>query len=54
MEEIDTSAEAYECQECGLHYSDEATAQKCAEWCKKYSSCSIEITALSLERATQK
>jgi len=32
------------CEECGLGYVDKRTAEKCEEWCKKYRSCSLEIT----------
>ena len=39
----------YKCQECGLHYEDEATAKKCEEWCSKYKSCNLEITKSAIE-----
>lgn len=50
MEKADPTSEIFECRECGLHYVDAGTAQKCAEWCLKYSSCNLEITSLSVER----
>lgn len=34
----------YLCGECGLGYENVVTAQKCEEHCKKYNSCSLEIT----------
>ncbi|MEM3383539.1 MAG: hypothetical protein QW698_05805 [Nitrososphaerales archaeon] len=34
----------YLCGICGLGYSDQETAKKCEEWCKKTGTCSIEIT----------
>lgn len=39
----------YQCKDCGLHYEDEETAQKCYEFCSKYQACSTEITKLSTE-----
>lgn len=42
----------YACSECGLHYLDKTTAQKCAIWCKEHKSCNLEITKLSVERTT--
>lgn len=50
MEKLDSTNEIFECLECGLHYVDADMAQKCAEWCLKYASCNLEITALSVER----
>lgn len=44
----------YQCPECGLHYTDEATAKKCAAWCCKYKSCNLEITKLSIEAQENK
>lgn len=39
----------YQCSECGLHYTDESTAQKCAVWCKDHKSCNLEITESAIE-----
>lgn len=39
----------YQCKECNLHYSDEATAKACETWCKQYKSCNLEITKQSVE-----
>jgi len=33
----------YECIECHLKYEDKKWAQKCEEWCKKTSSCNLDI-----------
>lgn len=37
--------ELHQCEECGFHYADKATAEECEAWCKKHHSCNIEITA---------
>ena len=34
----------YLCEECGFVYLDKKIAEKCEEYCKKYKSCSLEIT----------
>lgn len=34
----------YQCKECGLHYKDKKTAEKCRAWCKEHKTCNIEIT----------
>lgn len=33
----------YQCEECGLKYSEKEWAEKCEAWCKKYKSCNLEI-----------
>ena len=33
----------YQCKECGLHYKDKHTAEKCEAWCKEHKTCNIEI-----------
>jgi hypothetical protein len=33
----------YICEECGLVYLDNETAEKCKAWCSKYKSCNLEI-----------
>ncbi|MBI5733287.1 hypothetical protein HY967_05070 [Candidatus Jorgensenbacteria bacterium] len=33
----------YQCKKCKLKYTDQAWAEKCEAWCKKYKSCNIEI-----------
>lgn len=39
----------YQCHECGLHYRNKSTMQKCAAWCAKYKSCNLDITVQSVE-----
>jgi len=39
----------YECPECGLHYTDEATAKKCEAFCREHHACSLEIAQQSIE-----
>ncbi|MEK6835936.1 MAG: hypothetical protein AABX55_02840 [Nanoarchaeota archaeon] len=34
----------YQCEECGLNYMTKELAEKCQAFCKKYKSCSLEIT----------
>lgn len=41
----------YQCGECGFHYKDQETAQKCENWCKEHSSCNIEITKEALQNS---
>ena len=45
---------SYRCSECGLHYKDKATMEKCTVWCTKYKSCNLEIARLSIEVGSQK
>ncbi len=40
--------------ECGLHYEKKDIANQCSVWCKKYKSCSLDITKLSVERKQRK
>ncbi len=35
----------YACGECGLIYTDPATAGRCEEWCGRYKSCNRELAA---------
>ncbi|KEQ55947.1 hypothetical protein AAA799N04_01627 [Marine Group I thaumarchaeote SCGC AAA799-N04] len=37
--------EVFLCEECGLGYKDQGTAEKCEYHCKNYKSCSLEITS---------
>lgn len=39
----------FDCIECGLHYRDKETAEKCEAWCRETKSCNIEITQQSVE-----
>jgi len=41
--------EYYQCEECGFIYKEKSWAQKCENFCKKYKSCSIEITKHSVD-----
>lgn len=43
----------YQCPECRLHYTDQATAKHCEAWCKEHQSCNLEVTKLSVERQTK-
>lgn len=49
-----TPAKQYQCPECGLHYENEETANKCAAWCSEHNSCNLEITKSSVEAKQQK
>ena len=40
----------YQCEECGFYYKTKSWAQKCENFCKKYKSCSIEITKHSVKK----
>lgn len=35
----------YQCEECSFRYEEQSWAEKCEVWCKKHSSCNIEITS---------
>lgn len=39
----------FECVECGLHYKDRETADKCEVWCRETKSCNIKIAQQSVE-----
>lgn len=39
----------YRCPVCGMHYHDEATAEKCEAWCTEHKSCNIDIIAHAVE-----
>lgn len=43
--------ELYKCPECGFLYREEQWAKKCEDWCKKYKSCNLEITAHSIKES---
>jgi len=40
----------YVCEECKLQFREASWAQKCEEWCKKYRSCNLEITAHAVNK----
>ena len=46
--------EAYQCDECRMHYKNQKTAEKCEEYCRENSMCNSEITAKSMERNNSK
>jgi len=39
----------YQCEECGLYYREEETAQKCEDWCKEHNSCNLDIVKDAVE-----
>jgi hypothetical protein len=39
----------FRCEECGMHYRDEAVAQKCEAWCREHKSCNLEIIKDAVE-----
>ncbi len=48
------SAQLYQCPECGLHYTDQATAQRCEAWCREHKSCNLEIIKDAVENKAQR
>lgn len=41
--------ELYQCEECGLKYENEETAEKCQAWCKEHKSCNLDIIKYSIK-----
>jgi len=39
---------SFACSICKFRYKDNKTAEKCEDYCKKYKSCSLEITKLAI------
>ncbi|MBS3132810.1 hypothetical protein J4470_01615 [Candidatus Woesearchaeota archaeon] len=39
----------YQCSVCNFHYTEEKWAKECEDFCRKHSSCSLEITKHALE-----
>ena len=35
----------FQCGDCGFLYKEKEFARKCEDWCLKYKSCNMEITA---------
>jgi hypothetical protein len=33
----------FQCEECNLVYKEKETAEKCEAYCRKHSSCNLEI-----------
>jgi len=48
-EEIKNNKDLYQCKECGLHYKDKKSAEKCEVWCRENKTCNVEITKHSKE-----
>ena len=45
VEEIDKRRmKLFQCGVCKFNYLEKTTAEKCEDWCKKHSSCNLEIT----------
>ena len=43
-EEVINGKTYYQCEECEFYYKEKEWAQKCDDFCKKYKSCSVELT----------
>jgi len=43
-EKIINNKSYYQCEICLFYYETKEMAQKCEDYCKKYKSCSLEIT----------
>ena len=39
----------YQCEECGMYYTDKAMAEKCEAWCREHHTCNIEIIKHAVE-----
>ena len=39
----------YQCEECGLKYQEEKTAQECQAWCAEHKSCNLGIIKNAVE-----
>ncbi len=39
----------FQCPVCKLHYRSEELAKQCAQFCKTYHGCSLEITRQSID-----
>lgn len=53
LEENYSGNKAYKCEECGMHYQDRSTAERCEAYCREEGMCNSEITKKSLERKQQ-
>lgn len=47
--ETGTRVDNYACEECGFHYRDKKTAERCAAWCRARKSCNLEIIKHAIE-----
>ena len=43
--------ESFRCEECGFHFEEEDTAERCENYCRKKGMCNSEITKKALERS---
>lgn len=41
--------ELYQCDECGLHYRNRATARDCEDYCREHNACNTAIVAQSVD-----
>ena len=45
VKEIEKNGKTYyQCEICMFYYEEKEWAQKCEDYCRKYKSCSLEIT----------
>ena len=51
MEEKNIKNNLYQCKECGLHYKDKETADKCEAWCREHKTCNVKITRQAEENS---
>lgn len=50
LEERFEGVDAFRCGECGLHYADRATAERCEAFCREHDACNTEIIRDALEQ----
>lgn len=50
LEERFDGDDAFRCEVCGFHYEEQATAERCEDFCREHGSCSSTITEQALER----
>ena len=43
--------EVYQCEECGLKYSNKETAGKCQTWCSENKSCNLDVIKYAVKDA---
>ena len=53
-EEIINGIVYFMCEACNMYYKTKEPAQKCENFCKKYRSCSIEITRHAVSPKNEK
>lgn len=42
--------DAFRCGECGLHYTERETAERCEAFCREQGACSTAIVQAAVER----